>query len=630
MPTLAPDRPPRGEFIASPSAIEQFILCPRQWGIQRNDGHAKGDHFSARFGTRMHEIGESYLKTGGHPDPRESLVLYDPKKSETHVTFPGLSIQAGLHLAPEPGSGVVEGHFTYTRPNGIKWQGFKDFRGRRLVFDWKSSGNVNSDFVKTSDKLYKDPQGLVYGDHHLRCIEPGDDSVDLNWLYIQRATNATPSRKEVKPKARLIRLTILRDEIEEGMIRIDRHAIQMKHHYDQKTPGHRLPANPTACRSYGGCPYADVQCQLTENERIQSLMSGRNVMDFDTMLAQKAAENGLSAPGLPQVAPPPPVMAPPAPPVRKPWDALGAAMADGWLHHTDPAYQTWYYRGNETCEQIALMDRYPEPVQVAPAPPAPPQAPPAPPAPPVVQRHTGINPPENPGTLVATEAQHPNNGATKEETAFPGHAATTTPTDRYDGMGRDALKAECVARGLADEKAKYGEPRFREILRTADRANGTAPSAPPTPPQAPATPPAPPSPPAPPQAPAAPPAPPTAPTPPAPPQVQADTVPAGAPPKSFTLFVNCRPLSGSILDAMALVNIAHERVQASAGVPDFRLIDYGKGAGFIAHELTKDLAGLRDAGKLAGVDIVIDSRTPLGAIATEAFRKFAERVVMGV
>jgi hypothetical protein len=105
-----------------------------------------------------------------------------------------------------------------------------------------------------------------------------------------------------------------------------------------------------------------------------------------------------------------------------------------------------------------------------------------------------------------------------------------------------------------------------------------------------------------------------------------DTPPAPASAKTpiGTLYLDCYPLAENVIHAETLFRAAQERIEKDHGVPDYRLIDF-KGAGIFA----STLGALVDA-TTPGSDVVLDTRTPEGALAKSALVFRASRVVQGI
>lgn len=91
-----------------------------------------------------------------------------------------------------------------------------------------------------------------------------------------------------------------------------------------------------------------------------------------------------------------------------------------------------------------------------------------------------------------------------------------------------------------------------------------------------------------------------------------------------TLYLDCYPIDGTIpTQAERLFSTVQQRIQKSHNVPDYRLIDF-KGAGVFATALGETVD------QLVPGDVVLDTRTPEGAIAKSVLVFRADRVVQGI
>lgn len=114
----------------------------------------------------------------------------------------------------------------------------------------------------------------------------------------------------------------------------------------------------------------------------------------------------------------------------------------------------------------------------------------------------------------------------------------------------------------------------------------------------------------------------------APPPDAAPVVPtpaaASTPAKPIsTLYIDCYPVGASVVQAESFFDVVRMRVQEKHGVPDYRLIDF-KGAGIFAATLG-DVVDVMPVG-----DVVLDTRTPEGALAKSVLVFRAAHVVQGL
>jgi hypothetical protein len=90
-----------------------------------------------------------------------------------------------------------------------------------------------------------------------------------------------------------------------------------------------------------------------------------------------------------------------------------------------------------------------------------------------------------------------------------------------------------------------------------------------------------------------------------------------------TLYLDCYPVGSVATQAEALFLVTQANITKSHNVPDYRLIDF-KGAGIFAATLGEVVD------RHAWGDVVLDTRTPEGAIAKSVLVFRAERVVQGL
>lgn len=92
--------------------------------------------------------------------------------------------------------------------------------------------------------------------------------------------------------------------------------------------------------------------------------------------------------------------------------------------------------------------------------------------------------------------------------------------------------------------------------------------------------------------------------------------------EGFTLYVDCIPIGRPAKSASGLIEKAQERMLKEHGVPDYRLIDYGKGVPFFIAFVDEQVDG--------SFDLVLDTRSPEGAVLLETLRAKASFVVQGL
>lgn len=252
-----------------------------------------------------------------------------------------------------------------------------------------------------------------------------------------------------------------------------------------------------------------------------------------------------------------------------------------------------------------------------------------------------VNPPEAP-KVAASSPEH-----AAELQGIPKPAPAPTPAfvfpsevDPLDVMSRDQLKAMAVSMGLVPENSRAREPVLRETIRAARGSEPTA--LPPTAVPAaeldvdyegiaadyaegmekyikPAV---------------------VEPTPPKEaddvdycgsigfpdPSTEEEPETVAVEPARFTLYINCAPTVNVLLHMRDVLEHANAIIKKVHGVDDYRLVEYGKGAGClcIAVRMMKE-EGYFD--RFPG--LIVDSRTPEGLVLLETLSGMATEIVRG-
>lgn len=270
----AADAKAKGIPFTSPTAISAHLECQRKWAWRYIGKISSPQHASAALGTDTHEQLEGYLMHG------KAIDFTRPS---------GDILQSGLHLFPSPGTvgmrGEGEFHFLSER-TGFIYMGKKDvelppgqpqvqldFDGLcPIVLDLKTTASISS-YAKSKDDLLFDPQSAMYGFDAMTRYETS--SVDLGWIYCQ--TKGTKKSKPVTLRLGLEHATKCFDAVEsitETMFRAREAAKQFEHASDFIRT---LPANPSACSAYGGCPYQPL-CKLSPSQKARANMSGNSLI----------------------------------------------------------------------------------------------------------------------------------------------------------------------------------------------------------------------------------------------------------------------------------------------------------------------------------------------------------------
>jgi RecB family exonuclease len=256
------------DIFLSASQIGTWNQCKRKWGYSYLDRIKTPSHPSAELGQRVHAVLEAWLKDG---------VPFNLSTEEGQIA------SSGLQYLPLPGSAEVEAGFV-VQTETAKYRGFIDARFREelpVILDHKTTSDLR--WAKTEEDLRKDVQATLYAAEAM--LRTGSDAVELRWIYYT-------TRKPYK--SRKVSLVVVKDEIEANFDAIDRTAAEMLTAYRDNRSGSELPASPTACGAYGGCPYLALKvCTLSPKDmlraHLESDSQGRN-STMSMSLAEKLKE----------------------------------------------------------------------------------------------------------------------------------------------------------------------------------------------------------------------------------------------------------------------------------------------------------------------------------------------------
>lgn len=301
---------PNGDVVLSPSQVDKYINCPRQWAGRYIHGQHEPSNASAAAGKRMHKLLEDFYKT----------KVAIPQDTPEGVWAWALLKETGL---PAPGPGVeAEGKFKFEF-EGVWWRGSKDLRymheGWRTVRDHKSTSELNPMWIKSPDVLLTDPQSVIYAFHEYLM---GADRVTNEWGYCTREKN---------PKTLLVPVDMPREHTIEQMMRLSAIGREMLGHYRAKTAIADLPHTGTRtgrCEAFSGCKVSG--CDVSTLDRIMGLqlfnIRKKEIVDMSSYIEQLQAKRAAAAalgqtPAASPSAPPPAAAAPaplPPPPVTEP------------------------------------------------------------------------------------------------------------------------------------------------------------------------------------------------------------------------------------------------------------------------------------------------------------------------
>ena len=420
------------DIFLSASQIGTWNQCKRKWGYSYLDRIKTPSHPSAELGQRVHAILEAWLRDG---------TAFDLSTQEGQIAA------AGLQHLPLPGTAEVEQGFV-VQTEAAKYRGFIDARFRDelpVILDHKTTSDLR--WAKTEEDLRKDVQATLYAAEAM--LRTGSDAVELRWIYYT-------TRKPYK--SRKVSLIVVKDEIEANFDAIDRTAAEMLTAYRDNRSGSELPASPTACGAFGGCPYLALKvCTLSPKDmlraHLESDSQGRN-STMSMSLAEKLKERKQwrphpDHPGFEfnpatnetrpittqhHAAPPaPPAVAPPAPP--------------GPMFAATPPPPPTPSAPPAAPPSPPLAAASPPPPPAPPAPPAPVVTPPAPPQ----DALFGWTAPSNPAAFVPLSTN-----ATLA-TAEPSILPPETPANPHAVPAPAPSPVEAAATAAAPETKKRGK-----------------------------------------------------------------------------------------------------------------------------------------------------------------------------
>lgn len=273
---------PSGVRAISPSQIETYKDCPRKWGYRVIDGIEAPPSPSAVLGDLAHKQGERYFKSAILPD-------YD--------TPEGAIFGATIPHWPDPRKVTVESErAVYVEVEGVPFHGFQDvgwYEGEvYTVGDLKTTSDLR--YAKTPEVLRTDPQALVYG---LAAVHrEGLDTIRLKWVY-----SRTRGARKALPVELRMSAQELQASVEEHVLPIAKEIIQAR----ELPAAWDLPQVPSTCPKYGGCWYGKAGvCVVDPIKALGGLIMSEELKK--KLLAAKAAQKQAQKEGdaVPLEAPP--------------------------------------------------------------------------------------------------------------------------------------------------------------------------------------------------------------------------------------------------------------------------------------------------------------------------------------
>ena len=251
-------------WAVSASQLETFTTCQRKWAWEKVAGFASDETEATLLGGRVHKILEDYLEHGTLPD---------------QSTREGEIATAGLHLLPPPKlpNQRIEFAFKFRSPRGNVYQGRKDFTllpaapgDIPLVGDHKTTSDFR--WAKSDEDLRTNIQALIYAADEL--LRARTEAVDLEWIYY---------RTRGAPQARKTSLRILAEEVDKAFGAaggIDDAADNLHRVRAVTTKDNilDLPASTDACNLFNRpCPHT-FRCNLSPTARLTAVMAQGTTM----------------------------------------------------------------------------------------------------------------------------------------------------------------------------------------------------------------------------------------------------------------------------------------------------------------------------------------------------------------
>lgn len=483
----------------SPSQVKKFETCPRltSWQLCTKTKPPPSPPDARALGERAHALVERWLLEGERPDPTETIEIWrKPTKQEAAMfqdeasdrflldSFPGalMAVRFGsewrvqdrayvgaialahIQTVPPPKHpGLeVEVSATVTTP-AATYKARADYRARAFgvstIGDHKFVGDLSyalttrpgsTNGFGEPNYLGNDVQAIIQAKAEIDA-NPDLACVALAWHYTQ-----TKAVRGEYP-TRVVRLVLMRHEIDEAMKAIDPVAAQIATVFDLQIQPNELPPRLAAAggcdRIYGRpCEYVS-HCNLTPQERQDQHM---NTPITSQQRLAEALENAkrITAGAFANAAPAPRI-----------------DPASGF-----PAYTSALGGGGQSAPPASL----PTPAFVVPTfapPPAfnPPSfvvpivAPPEASAPPAfavpvfgdlvgVRLSDPINPPEAP----------PNDGSFGPVATAKRVEDVEIPGGDLEALDRAAAKKICVQRGLVPASSRLGVEALRDLIRKND------------------------------------------------------------------------------------------------------------------------------------------------------------------
>ena len=230
----------------SPSQIETWLGCNRQWYWQYPMGIKPPPTASNLVGSACHTIAEDFIQEQNGED---LSVKRDGKDHHRSIVRPSMSTLHMLRLHHKAGLGHVERSMKRKLRNGLNLVGRIDFLSlpetdNPLVVDHKTTSSLQ--YAKTEEELASNIQMLAYA-YEAVCLKPLAKAVRV-------AHNVMLTRGA--PAARYTDALISVKDVHAGWTRIQDISDKMIETSKLASPAD-VPPNLSACDRFGGCFHRD-------------------------------------------------------------------------------------------------------------------------------------------------------------------------------------------------------------------------------------------------------------------------------------------------------------------------------------------------------------------------------------
>lgn len=263
----------------SPSAIKDFMSCPRRWWLQKRCGLKTPEQDHLVVGTGFHSAMERYFDgptRGTLYNPEDFAQRYFPRH-EKRRTMLTTVLHSGLLMlrepdAPKPADGILSevprDYATGLTLASVALRQRSDLLDPRnksllLSYDFKTSSKVHSDFTKSPEELVHDPQAILYLWEAFEKFKP--DAARFHHL----TCGTSQVEQLIIPTD-----TLSYERVMEGVARLTEIVEEMKvvfaiNEFHKVPPGKGAPSPSfgSPCRSFGGCFFAATHCGVELPEK---------------------------------------------------------------------------------------------------------------------------------------------------------------------------------------------------------------------------------------------------------------------------------------------------------------------------------------------------------------------------